>query len=187
MTKVNFADLWDQLLSEGKSSFTVADLVERTGATPNAVYGAAKYAIDRKRLFSPVRGLYVVVPPEHRSWGVTPATHFIDPMMRHLGTDYYVAFRFGRSVAGRRASGPPGVPGRQRPPSARPPHRTRATPLLHVDQDRRRCCAPCGGSPNDDERRQPRPVRGRPRQPAPSRRRALEHGNDPGRASRPRW
>lgn len=92
MTKVNFADLWDQLVSEGKSSFTVADLVERTGATPNAVYGAAKYAIDRKRLFSPVRGLYVVVPPEHRSWGVTPATHFIDPMMRHLGIDYYVAF-----------------------------------------------------------------------------------------------
>lgn len=92
MTKVNFADLWDQLLAEGKSSFTVADLVERTGATPNAIYGAAKYAIDRRRLFSPVRGLYVVVPPEHRSWGVTPATHFIDPMMRHLGIDYYVAF-----------------------------------------------------------------------------------------------
>lgn len=92
MTQVNFADLWDELLSEGRSSFTVADLVERTGATPNAVYGAAKYAIDRKRLFSPVRGLYVVVPPEHRTWGVTPATHFIDPMMRHLGVDYYVAF-----------------------------------------------------------------------------------------------
>jgi predicted transcriptional regulator of viral defense system len=92
VTQVNFADLWDELLSEGKSSFTVADLVERTGATPNAVYGAAKYAFDRKRLFSPVRGLYVVVPPEHRSWGVTPATHFIDPMMRHLGIDYYVAF-----------------------------------------------------------------------------------------------
>lgn len=95
MKQVNFADLWDQMLSEGKSSFTVADLAERTGATPNAVYGAAKYAIDRKRLFSPVRGLYVVVPPEHRSWGVSPATHFIDPMMRHLGVDYYVAFASG--------------------------------------------------------------------------------------------
>ena len=92
MTRVNFADQWDQLLSEGKSSFTVADLVERTGATPNAVYGAVKYAIDRKRLFSPVRGLYVVVPAEYRSSGVTPAIHFIDPMMRHLAIGYYVAF-----------------------------------------------------------------------------------------------
>jgi predicted transcriptional regulator of viral defense system len=92
VNQVNYAELWDQLLSEGKSSFTVAELVERTGATPNAVYGAAKYAIDRKRLFSPVRGLYVAVPPEHRSWGVVPATNFIDPMMRHLGVDYYVAF-----------------------------------------------------------------------------------------------
>ncbi|MBK5221622.1 MAG: hypothetical protein JJE52_01845 [Acidimicrobiia bacterium] len=92
MSQVNFTALWDELLSEGRSSFTVADLVERTGATTNAVYGAAKYAVDRKRLFSPVRGLYVVVPPEHRSWGVTPATHFIDPMMRQLGVDYYIAF-----------------------------------------------------------------------------------------------
>lgn len=92
VNQVNFTELWNRLLAEGKSTFTVTELEERTGATRNAIYGAVKYATDRKRLFSPARGLYVIVPPEYRSWGVLPATHFIDPMMRHLGVDYYVAF-----------------------------------------------------------------------------------------------
>ncbi len=88
----NFTELWDQLLAEGKSAFTVAQVEERTGASGNAIYGAVKYAVDRHRLFSPVRGLYVIVPPEHRASGVVPAAHFIDPMMKHLGVDYYVAY-----------------------------------------------------------------------------------------------
>ena len=54
------------------------------------MYLGVKYAMDRKRLFSPARGLYVVVPPEYRSVGVVPATQFIDPMMNHLGIDYYL-------------------------------------------------------------------------------------------------
>ena len=44
------------------------------------------------KLFSPAKGLYVVVPPEYRSWEVVPAEWFIDPMMRHLDRSYYVAF-----------------------------------------------------------------------------------------------
>jgi hypothetical protein len=89
---VSYTELWDQLLAEGRSSFTVAELEACTGATANAIHGAVKYATDRHRLFSPVRGLYVVVPPEHRPSGVLPTTHFIDPMMNHLGVDYYMAF-----------------------------------------------------------------------------------------------
>lgn len=92
MTQVNFTGLWDQLLGEGKSSITPDELQERTGASAAAVYMAAKYAMDRGRLFSPVRGLYVIIPAEHRGRGVVPATHFVDPMMRHLDADYYIAF-----------------------------------------------------------------------------------------------
>lgn len=92
METVNYAELRDQLLGEGRSTFIVADVVERSGASANAVYGAIKYATDRRRLFSPVRGLYVIVPPEYRRQGVVPATHFIDPMMTHLGVDYYVGY-----------------------------------------------------------------------------------------------
>ncbi|MFV0317747.1 MAG: type IV toxin-antitoxin system AbiEi family antitoxin [Microthrixaceae bacterium] len=92
MKTANFANLWDDLLAEGHSTFTTTDLQERTGASLASVYSAVKYAMDRHRLFSPARGLYVVVPPEHRAAGVVPAVHFIDPMMRHLGVDYYVAY-----------------------------------------------------------------------------------------------
>lgn len=88
---VNYTELWDELLAEGTSTVTVADIESRTGASANAIHAALKYATDRRRLFSPARGLYVVVPPEHRTMGVVPATHFVDPMMRHLGADYYVA------------------------------------------------------------------------------------------------
>jgi predicted transcriptional regulator of viral defense system len=45
-----------------------------------------------RKLFSPAKGLYVVVPPEYRDWGVVPAEWFIDPMMRHLNREYYVSF-----------------------------------------------------------------------------------------------
>ncbi len=89
---VNFTELWDQFLAEGKSTFTVDEVATRTGASTNSVYAAIKYAADRQRLFSPVRGLYVIVPVEHRSRGVVPAAHFIDPMMRHIDVDYYVAY-----------------------------------------------------------------------------------------------
>lgn len=88
----NFADLWDELLAEGRSSFTASDLHLRTGVSLDSVYSAVKYAMDRRRLFSPVRGLYVVVSAEHRAAGVLPAVQFIDPMMGHLGVDYYVGY-----------------------------------------------------------------------------------------------
>ena len=92
MQRVNFTEQWDEFVAGGKSAFTINELVERTEASREAVYAAVKYATDRHRLFSPVRGLYVIVPPEHRSSGVVPAAHFIDPMMKHLGVDYYVAY-----------------------------------------------------------------------------------------------
>ena len=90
MTRADFTGLWDQLLSEGTNFVTIDEVESRTGATRNAVYLGVKYAMDRKKLFSPARGLYVIVPPEYRSTGVVPATHFIDPMMNHLGIEYYL-------------------------------------------------------------------------------------------------
>jgi predicted transcriptional regulator of viral defense system len=90
MTRADFSGLWDQLQSEGTNTVTVEEVASRTGATHNAVYLGVKYATDRKRLFSPARGLYVIVPPEFRSIGVVPATHFIDPMMNHVGMQYYL-------------------------------------------------------------------------------------------------
>jgi predicted transcriptional regulator of viral defense system len=82
----------DRLLAEGRHWLTTeeaAALLDREKAT---LYPRLAELERAGKLFSPAKGLYVVVPPEYRDWGVTPADWFIDPMMRHLGRDYYVSF-----------------------------------------------------------------------------------------------
>jgi predicted transcriptional regulator of viral defense system len=52
------------------------------------------------RVFSPARGLYVIVPPEYRNWRVLPAEWFVDAMMTHLGRAYYVGFLSAAALHG---------------------------------------------------------------------------------------
>lgn len=42
----------------------------------------------------------MLIPPEFRTWGAVPATHFIDALMRYLGHDYYVGFLSAAEVHG---------------------------------------------------------------------------------------
>ena len=51
-------------------------------------------------MFSPVRGGYVPIPAEYRSWRAVPASHFIDPMMRYLDHEYYVGYLSAAEVHG---------------------------------------------------------------------------------------
>lgn len=62
-----------------------------TGLSPAAIASGLQRLRRQLRVFSPTRGLYVVIPPEFRSWGVVPADWFIDDLMRHLGRRHYVA------------------------------------------------------------------------------------------------
>lgn len=80
----------DHLLSQGRHAFTRAeaeDLLDLDGA---ALRNALARLARKEQLFSPARGLYVLVPPEYRSWGVVPAEWFVDELMGHLGRPYYV-------------------------------------------------------------------------------------------------
>lgn len=63
---------------------------------------APSLADSRRRgfLFSPTKGLYIAIPPQFRSWGAVPASHFIDAMMHHLGHDYYVALLSAAEIYG---------------------------------------------------------------------------------------
>jgi predicted transcriptional regulator of viral defense system len=51
-------------------------------------------------MFSPARGLYVVVPPEYRSWRVLPGELFIDAMMLALEREYYVSLLTAAAMHG---------------------------------------------------------------------------------------
>jgi predicted transcriptional regulator of viral defense system len=85
-----FGDLPDALISQGVHTATTAEIAELTGANADAVRHGLSRLRQQQRVFSPARGLYVMVPPEYRSWGVVPGSWFIDALMGHLGRDYYV-------------------------------------------------------------------------------------------------
>ena len=82
----------DALIGDGRYWATTEELAALTGRSARSLYGELSALARKKQLFSPVRGLYVVVPPEYRSWGAVPADWFIDAMMSHLRCSYYVAF-----------------------------------------------------------------------------------------------
>lgn len=84
-------ELADWLLARGRSWVTTAEAARLLGIPESHVAPTLARWRRRGHLFSPTKGLYVVVPPEYRSWGAVPASHFIDALMGHLSHDYYVA------------------------------------------------------------------------------------------------
>jgi predicted transcriptional regulator of viral defense system len=92
MPATTFSRLWDRLLSEGMVSITVSELANRAGTTKAATFRAVYDAKKAGVVFSPARGLYVLVPPEYRSWGTVPADWYLEDMMRHMSREYYVSF-----------------------------------------------------------------------------------------------
>jgi predicted transcriptional regulator of viral defense system len=88
---VSIHDLPDLLISRGRYSASLEEIRELTGLSYAAVTSGLQRLRRQRRVFSPTRGLYVVVPSEYRSWGVVPAEWFIDDLMHHLGRRYYVA------------------------------------------------------------------------------------------------
>lgn len=83
-------DLADWLLARGRHWVTSEQAATLLGMPLAHVSPSLARWRDRGLLFSPTKGVYVPIPPEYRSWGAVPASHFIDPLMRHLGHDYYV-------------------------------------------------------------------------------------------------
>lgn len=88
--RIRPTELADWLISQGKHWVLVDEVGQILGLDKQQVWNAISDLKRRRMLFSPTRGAYVPIPPEYRSWGSVPATHFIDPLMTHLGRDYYV-------------------------------------------------------------------------------------------------
>lgn len=48
-------------------------------------------AVSKGRIFSPIRGFYVIIPEEYLLRGTVPQSFYLDDMMRHLERKYYVS------------------------------------------------------------------------------------------------
>lgn len=94
-------DLADWLLARGRHWVSTAEVAKLLGMPESHVAPSLAQSRRRGHLFSPTKGLYVAIPAEFRSWGgAVPAAHFVDPMMRHLGHDYYVCLLSAAEVYG---------------------------------------------------------------------------------------
>lgn len=85
-------DLPDWLLSHGSAFTSTAEVARLLDVPTNEVAAIAARWRRNGHAFSPTPGVYVPIPSEFRTWGAVPASHFIDPLMRHLGHPYYVGF-----------------------------------------------------------------------------------------------
>jgi predicted transcriptional regulator of viral defense system len=85
-------DLPDYFLAHGRHWVTTSDIAEALGGSLVDARQAANRWQTKGLAFSPTRGAYVLIPPEFRTWGAVPASHFIDDMMRFLGHAYYVGY-----------------------------------------------------------------------------------------------
>lgn len=86
-----FIEYLEKLRSGGKRWLTSQEIIQALNISADAAR-AGLYRLKRNgKLISPISGLYVIVPPEHKSYGSIPAEELIPIMMKYLDAKYYVA------------------------------------------------------------------------------------------------
>lgn len=89
----------NELQARGKYTFTRAD-AQDDRRTDAAFEAAVRRLKKQRRLASPRRGFFVIVPLEYREAGCLPASWFIDDLMRCLGQPYYVGLLSAAAIHG---------------------------------------------------------------------------------------
>ena len=79
------ADFVDDLQGGGRLTFTREEALASLGVTMPALKQAALRLAKRRRLVSPRRGFYVIVPLEHRGEGAPPIDTCLGEMLRYQG------------------------------------------------------------------------------------------------------
>ena len=78
------------LQARGRYSFTRVEAAEGFGRADAGLTKALGRLARKRRIVSPRRGFYVIVPAEFSIPGSPPASWFIDDLMRFIGHPYYV-------------------------------------------------------------------------------------------------
>lgn len=89
MRNGNASDFVLSRLAQGYYTFSLADAEHALGDGASA--RQAIYRLVRQGwLFSPSKGFYVIIDPQHRGTGFVPVEWFVNDWMRYLGGEYYV-------------------------------------------------------------------------------------------------
>jgi predicted transcriptional regulator of viral defense system len=99
-TRLTLGEYVDALQGAGRYCFTGQDVATAVGGTAAARQAALRRLKGKRRIISPRRGFFVVVPVEYRSAGSPPASWFIDDLMVFQGRSYYVGLLTAAALHG---------------------------------------------------------------------------------------
>jgi predicted transcriptional regulator of viral defense system len=86
-----FSGYLEKIRSTGKKYFTSQEIIQDLSLSNDAAKSGLYRLKKNGKLISPISGLYVIVPPEHKSYGSIPADELIPIIMKHIDASYYVA------------------------------------------------------------------------------------------------
>lgn len=95
-----FEHILDTLAAKGHFCFDIPELVAESGKSEVAVRNALMRLKKAAKVAMPVKGYYVVVPPEYRSIGCLPSDHFIPDFMGRVNAPYYVGLLSAAEYSG---------------------------------------------------------------------------------------
>lgn len=87
-------------LSQGIVSFSLADLIEKTGLSVIAARNQLLRLGEKVARVSPRQQYFLIVTPEHRSIGSPPVEWWLDDYFGWLGRPYYLAMQSAASAYG---------------------------------------------------------------------------------------
>lgn len=90
----------DSLQSRGQYIFLKERAVETLGSSEGAFKFAALRLSKKRRIVSPRRGFFVIVPVEYQLSGAPPASWFIDDLMKFQEKPYYVGLLSAAALHG---------------------------------------------------------------------------------------
>ena len=88
---MSLASYIKEIRQKGLRCFTLKQLMADMGLSKNAALNAVHRIKVQGELISPVRGLYIIVPPEHKPHGSIPAEELVPIIMKYIDAEYYVA------------------------------------------------------------------------------------------------
>lgn len=80
----------DNLLSRGKTAFSIDEAKQLTGLTEIAIKRSLAKLTAKKHVLSIYKGYYIIIPPQYKARGILPPALFIDGLMRFMQRPYYV-------------------------------------------------------------------------------------------------
>ena len=97
---VSPSELADWLIGQGRHFITTADAARVLGVSAASVPASLERPRRAGKLISVTKRGWVPVPPEFRSAGAPPPSHFIHQLMEHVGHPYYVGFLSAAAILG---------------------------------------------------------------------------------------